>query len=214
MRAGYADSVLPLSALFDNSDLPDAQPDRRPAMIWFSKLEPDEKLEKRMFDNIDVAIASRWFHCVRIYVDDIESKGDREKYAKVVPTVIFLDASGREIRRLSGTGISGPNVFGAMQKASEQDFKKPLTALVKGYADFLKKFDKVQGDVSELEQAIVDGLAHIAKHDCAPGRKRLKEDEEAIKPLQVERDKLLEDEKSLLKPELKTARGETASAGG
>jgi hypothetical protein len=202
--------VLPLSALFDRSDLPGAATEVRPAMIWFSKLEPDEKLEKRMFDSFDVAVAARWFDCVRIYVDDIESKADRERYAKVSPSIIFLDGSGREVTRLAGTAISSPLVYSAMQKASAPDFKKPLVSMVASYTSFLKEFDKVQGKVSNLEVEINNGLAHIAKHDCAPGRKQLKEDEEEIKVLQVERDKLLEKEKTLLKPELKNK--ETASA--
>ena len=215
MRPGYADSVLPLSALFDRSDLPGAEPNVRPGMIWFSKLETDEKLEKRLFDNFDVAVASRWFNCVRIYVDDIESKADREKYAKIAPSIIFLDPSGKEVTRLAGTSVSSPQVYSAMQKASEPAYRKALTALVSQYGVFLKKFDKVQSKVADLEQQVADGLAHIAKHDCAPGRKQLKEDEEALKPLQVERDKLLEEEKVLLKPSLKSAKGgETASAGG
>ena len=48
-----------------------------------------------------------------------------------------------------------------------------------------------------------EGLDHVAKHDCAPGRKKLKENEQALKPLQAERDKLLVEEQTLLKPELK-----------
>ena len=40
-------------------------------------------------------------------------------------------------------------------------------------------------------------------HDCAMGRKKLKEHEEELKPLRIERDKLLAEEQTLLKPELK-----------
>jgi hypothetical protein len=214
MRPGYADTVLPLSALFDRSDLPDSEREARPAMVWFSKLDADQKLEKRMFDSMEVAVASRWFDCVRIYVEDIESKADREKYAKVAPSIILIDGSGREVAKLAGTSISSPQVYGAMQKAAAPTFKKPLTAMVDRYRGFLKKFDEVQGRVTDLETQIAEGLAHIAKHDCAPGRKRLKEDEDEIKPLQVQRDKLLEEEKGLLKPELKSSKAETAAAGG
>ena len=213
-RPGYADSVLPLSAMFDRSDLPGAEREARPAMIWFSKLEPDPKLEKRMFDSYELAVAARWFDCVRIYVDDIESKADRDRYAKISPSIIFLDGSGREVTRLAGTGISSPLLYSAMQKSWSDDFKRPLSAMVERYTAFLKRFDKVQGDVSDLEMKIADGLAHIMKHDCAPGRKQLKENEEDIKPLIVERDKLLDEEKTLLKPEWKAGKRETAGAPG
>jgi hypothetical protein len=213
-REGYAESTLPLGALFDRSDLPGPDREARPAMIWFSMLEPNEKLEKRLFDNYDIAVASRWFDCVRIYVDDIESKADRDRYAKVAPTIVFLDGSGREVTRLAGASVSSPQVYEAMQKAAAPDFKKPLPTLVEKYSAFLKRFDKVQGRVTDLEVDILAGQEHIMKHDCATGRKQLKEDEEAVKPLRVERDKLLDEEKSLLKPEPKSAKNETASAGG
>lgn len=214
VRAGYADTVLPLSALFDRSDLPGGSDDVRPAMIWFSKLEADPKIEKRFFDSMEVAIASRWFHCVRIYIDDIESKKERERLLDLGPSVVFLDANGREVTRVVGAHASSPLIYSAMQKASAPDFKKPLTSLVEIYGAFLKRFDKVQGKVADLEFEIQDGQAHLMKHDCAPGRKRLKEDEEAMKPLVVERDKLLDEEKGLLKVELKTAKPEAAKAGG
>jgi len=213
-RAGYADTMLPLSALFDRSDLPSNGVEAKPAMIWFSSLTPDEKLEKRLFDSMEVAVAARYFNCVRIYVEDIDSKADRERYAKIMPAIVFLDTSGHEVTRITGNGTSSPIVFGGMQKATAADFKKSLADLVASYTAFLKKFDKVQGDVNELEAEILAGMDHVAKHDCANGRKKLKEDQDEMKPLQAKLEKLLDEEKSLLKPELKTApKGkETASA--
>jgi hypothetical protein len=172
-------------------------------MIFVTTLTPDEKLEKRLFESWDVAVAARYFRCVKIFADDIESKADRERFAKVTPAIIFLDGSGRETSRLTGAGPSAPTVYSGMQKASGSTFKKPLVSLVEGYTAFLKKFDKVQGRVSELEFEIAEDLAHVTKHDCAPGRKQLKEHEEEIKPLQAERDKLLEQEQALLKPDPK-----------
>ena len=190
--------------MFENDD------ETKPALVWFTTVNPDEKSEKRLFDSWEVAVASRYFTCVKIYADDIESKADRERYAKVLPTVILFDGAGREVTRVVGTGTSSPNVYAAMQKASESTFKKPLHSLVDIYSAFLKRFDKVQGQVSKLEADIIDDLDHTSKHDCAPGRKILKEHQEEIKPLVVERDKLLEQEKSLLNPDLKSK--ETAQA--
>jgi hypothetical protein len=198
VRAGYTDTMLPLGALFESDGA------KKPAMVWFTSVEPDEKAEKRLFDNWDVAIGARYFNCVKIYVDDIESKALREKYAGAGNTVVFLDDAGREVGRVSGTGGGSSGVYASMQKAAAVDYKKPLTALVQTYSDFLKRFDKVQGKVANLEADVADDLAHISRHDCAPGRKQLKEHEEDLKPLQAERDKLLEQEQSLLKPEVKS----------
>ena len=198
IRAGYADSVLPLAALFENDGA------TKPAMIWFTNVQPDEKAEKRLFDNWDVAVAARYFNCVKVYIEDIENKAEREKYARAGQVIVFLDDAGREVSRLTGTATGASGVYASMQKAAAVDYKKPLTSLVATYTDFLKKFDKVQGKVSNLEAEVADDLAHVAKHDCAPGRKQLKEHEEELKPLQGERDKLLEQEQALLKPELKS----------
>jgi hypothetical protein len=202
--AGYADTVLPLSALFEGAE------ETKPSIVWFTTLNADDKLERRLFDSWEVAVASRYFNCVKIYVDDIESKADRDRYAKVAPTIIVLDGSSHEVAKMAGSAPSSPVVYAAMQKASTPTFKKPLSALVETYGSFLKRFDKVQGQVAQLEGQIADDLDHTSKHDCAPGRKMLKEHQDEIKPLTVERDKLLEQEKTLLKPELKSK--ETAEA--
>lgn len=201
-RTGYEATALPLGALFDRSDLPGTR-EVKPAVIWFSKLETDEKLEKKMFDSMEVAVSSRWFDCVRIYVDDIENKAEREDYSKTLPLLVFLDGSGREVSRVGGSAASTSAVYASMQKAAHVDFKAPLTAMVDKYRAFLKKFDKVQAKVSDLESEIAADVEHIAKHDCAPGRRRLKENEAELKPLRVEHEKLLAEEQAILKPELK-----------
>jgi hypothetical protein len=201
-RDGYGATALPLAALFDRSDLPGKR-EVKPAMVYFSRLTLDEKGEKRMFDSMEVAVAARWFDCVRIYVDDIEDKAAREEWSKSSSIIVFLDGSGKEVTRLAGNSVTASAVYSAMQKAAAPDFKNPLPAMVDKYSAFLRKFDKIQSKVTGLEADIQDDIAHIAKHDCAPGRRRLKENEDELKPLRNERDKLLEDEKVLLKPELK-----------
>jgi hypothetical protein len=127
-----------------------------------------------------------------------------------LPSIVMLDGSGRETGRITGTGPSSPIVYSSMQKAAEPTYKSSLVALVEAYSAFLKKFDKVQGQVSDLETAIGATTQHLAEHDCEPGRKQLKEQEAEIKPLQAEREKLLEQEKALLTPALKAK--ETAAA--
>jgi hypothetical protein len=94
-------------------------------------------------------------------------------------------------------------VYAAMQRAAGVDFKTPLPTLVDKYSAFLKRFDKTQSQVSDLEEELVGDIQHVATHDCAMGRRKLKEHEEELKPLRIERDKLLAEEQALLKPELK-----------
>ena len=183
---------FPLSSIFENDD------ETKPALVWFTSLNPDEKAEKRLFDSWEVAVASRYFNCVKIYADDIESKADRERYAKVVPTLILFDGAGREVTRVVGTGTSSPNVYAAMQKAVRADLQE---------AAGLARRD-LQRLPEALRQGPGPGLAarggdrrrsrsHLEAR-LRSGRKMLKEHQEEVKPLVVERDKLLEQEKSLL----------------
>lgn len=201
-REGYDATALPLGALFDRRDL-GGQREVKPAMILFSPLKLDEKLEKKMFDNLEVAVAARWFDCVRIYTDDIDTKAERDAYGKIVPLVVFLDGSGREVTRVGGNAAAAVGVYAAMQKAAGVDFANPLAGMVDKYSAFLRKLDKVQTQVSDLERELLDDMQHVAQHDCPMGRKSLKAHEEELKPVTAERDKLLEQEKVLLKPELK-----------
>jgi hypothetical protein len=201
-REGYDPTALPLAALFDRGDV-SGQHEAKPAMVFFSSLKVDEKLEKKMFDNLEVAVAARWFDCVRIYTDDIDTKAEREAYTKVVPLVIFLDGAGREVARTGGNATTAAGIYAAMQKTAGVDFATSLVSMVEKYSAFLRKLDKVQTQVSDLERELLDDVQHVAQHDCPMGRKQLKAHEEELKPATAERDKLLEQEKALLKPELK-----------
>jgi hypothetical protein len=177
-----------------------SQPVRRPAVIWFLSLNPDTKAEKRMWDDVDVAAASRYFDCVKIYAEDIETKAEREKYAKIVPTVIMLDAKGSEVSRLVGTSASSTSIFAGMQRASTGVYSDTLTKLVAKYMTFIERLDKTQSKVDVVEMELKDHQDHIARHDCARGRKAVKECEEELDGLRAARDKVLEEEKALLNP--------------
>ena len=122
--------------IFENDD------ETKPAMVWFTSLNPDEKAEKRLFDSWEVAVASRYFTCVKIYTDDIEPKADREKYAGRPRSSCSTTLAARS--RGSWAPARRRRVYAAMQKAAAPTFKKPLGALVETYSDFLKKFDKVR----------------------------------------------------------------------
>jgi hypothetical protein len=199
-----------LSALFDDSDLPPSEQTRRPAMVYFLSLEPDPKSEKRLFNDFDVATAARYFDCVKVYVEDIEREVDRNRYAKTVPTILFLDSRGKEVSRLAGSSAASSSIFGAMQKTAAQDYKDSLGAIVRKYQDFLEVFDKVASKVDEAELELAGHQEHLTKHDCARGRNSVKEVESELVSLRANRDKLLEQEKPLLKPKFKE---ETAPEG-
>jgi hypothetical protein len=199
---GYGATTLPLQQLFDQSDLPKEARIVRPAMVWFLSSEPDPKLEKKLFDAYETAIGARYFECVKIFVEDIDSKADRDRYAKTVPSVIFLDASGKESGRLAGS-FSPADVLRQMGKAANVYMKKPLASHVEKYAQFLKRFDKVEGKVVEAEEDIKFNEEHMVKHPCDRARNAIKEAQAELEELTVQKTKLEAEEKALLEPELK-----------
>lgn len=201
---GYGKRSLPLEAVFDQSRLPADQRLVRPAMVWFLDDDPDAKLARRMFDDESVAIASRYFDCVKMFVGDLESKEDREKYCKVVPTVVFFDASAKEVGRLSGAGVSKSDVYRMMQKAADAHFKRTLAATVAKYAEFLRRFDKHQGKIDEAREDVTFNEEHMVTHPCERAKKAIAEATAELATLEKDAEKLKAEEASLLKVELKS----------
>lgn len=199
---GYGRTVQPLSMLFDQSELSPAARTPRPAMVFFTSQEPNPKLEKRLFDDEELAIASRYFDCVKIYVEDIESKADRERYAKTTPTIIFLDAGAKEVSRISGEASKG-DVLRQMAKAANVHFKKSLSSHIDAYKAFIKRFDKVEGKLLDTKEELKGHEEHIVKHPCDRAKNAIKECNEEIETMTADRDKLLAEEKQLLTVALK-----------
>jgi len=198
-REGYGAATGPLKQIFD-SEFAIGPRTPRPGVIWFSSLEPDEKAQKRMFGDETVAASARYFSCVKVYAEDIQDKSAREQYAKVLPTVMIFDSKGREVSRLAGQGISANEVYAAMQRAAAVEFRENLMTLVNRYLSFVRNLDKASNKVTELEAEVQQHQVHLAKHDCEPGRKALKETLDDLVPAKAEREKLLTQEKQLLTP--------------
>lgn len=199
---GYGRSTLPLGALFDQSQLPAADRTPRPAIVWFLSAEPNVKLEKKLWDDEAVGAASRFFECVKIFVEDIDSKADRDRYAKTVPTVVFLDAGGAETGRLSGQ-FAPADAYRQMAKAAGVYFKKSLGELVVKYSDFLKRFDKVEGKIKDAQDDVRENEDHLVKHPCDRAKSAIKEAKDELVGLRKDREKLLKEEKGILQVELK-----------
>ncbi len=203
-RAGYSGATAPLHAIFDGEFAEImGKAAVRPGMVWFLSLTPDPKAEKRMFDDDNVIIASRWFNNAKVYVEDIRDNAAREQYAKTVPAVIFLDSKGNEVTRLAGSGITASSVFLAQQQVAATQFRDALATLVSRYSSFLKKLDKVSASVENLETELQEHKDHVAKHDCENGRRAIKETETDLTTAKTEKTKLLSEEKQLLTPAVK-----------
>jgi hypothetical protein len=205
-RAGYGSTEAPLSAVFDG-ELSEfmGKAAARPGLIWFLSLNADPKAEKRMFDDDNVVVASRWFNNAKIYVDDIKDPKAREQYSANLPLLVFLDAKGNEITRLSGSSITASAVYAAQQRTSAAHYKETLATIVDRYNSFLKKLDRAATSVEDLQSELEQQREHLVKHDCAPGRKAVKETEEDLTKAKSAKDKLLSEEKVLLNPPVKNA---------
>lgn len=193
----------PLRALLDQSWLPADARTPRPTIVWFASQEPDPKAAERMFGSDEVGAAARYFDCIKIFVEDVESKADRLRYAKTVPTLYFFDAGAHESSRVAG-GVSGPGeVYRHMTKAAGVHFKRPLPDLVAKYVDYVRRLDEVAGRREVVSREIKDADAA----DLLKPSEKLKE---VLKKLRAEeaalekrKEKLDEEERALLAVEFK-----------
>ncbi len=178
----------------------------RPAMIWFRTQEETDKVDKRLWDMEEVAIAARLFDRAKVFVEDIETPAERDMFAKTTPTVIFLDSRGKEVTRLVGESVTANQVYEAMKKTAAVDFKTSLEAFVANYKGFLKRFDKVVAKVSDLDEEIKGHDEHLARHDCEPARRQKKEAMEDLVKATAERDKVKAEEAEASRVDVKIER--------
>ncbi len=205
-KEGYGRSIAPIGQMFDRSFMPAEKRPVRPAVVWFRTQEETDKIDKRLWDMEEVAVAARLFDCAKVYVEDIETEAERDLYAKKTPTVVFLDSRGKEVTRLVGESVTANQVYEAMKKTAAVDFKTSLEVFVSRYKDFLKRFDKAMAKVSNLEEEIKGHDEHLARHDCEPARRQKGEALEDMKKATVERDKVKAEEPEAMRVEVKPER--------
>jgi hypothetical protein len=201
-KAGEQAAKDPLQAALDQSSLPPESRTPRPTVVWFAAAEPDSALEHTLFGSDDLRIAAQYFDCVKVVLADVEPADLRAKYAKTTPAFIFFDAGAKETGRLPSPAGPKP-ILAQMAKAANPHFKKSLTDLVAKYLDFLKKFDKAAARYDAAVKDLKEAEAKDAEASTERTKAEVKKAFDAVNKIKLERERLGDEEKTLLKAELK-----------
>lgn len=192
----------PLQATFDQSATPAEARNPRPAVVWFCAAESDPVLEQRLFGSDEFRVAAQFFDCVKIVHADIEPAAVRAKYGKTAPTFVFLDAGAKETGRVSSP--DGPKTLLAqMFKAAAPHFKKPLNETVTKYLDWLKRFDKTAVKFAAAAKELAAAEAKDLEAPSDRNKADVKRLQGELNKLKLERERQNDEERALLKLELK-----------
>jgi len=162
-EAGYGEGYLPLSHLVSGDQSPFAFRKGMPTLVYLSS-ELDEKkalaFEDAVFADDRVALASHFFNCLRVSLDDAPSERIRKQYGSAKgPSLVFLDGAGKELKRFDGWRTSGVRVYTSMGSVLKATRKLKLTTVLRKENAFLKQLDELYW---KIEDAKFD-LGELAK---------------------------------------------------
>jgi len=203
---GYgSSSYLPLSELakeaggivFDGAD----QVLMKPVIVYFYSGRMDEekleKTERKMFGNDDLAIATKFYRCLRIDADQISSEKIRALYVKKLPTLYVLNAEGKVLARKEGA-LSAPSILGELKRAYKKVHGVNLAPRIKSFSRFLDRLDKASDKVAELRARLAAAEERLARKETPRNKKKVQalleqveKAEEALAALETEKEKLL-----------------------
>ena len=201
-KTGQAPAKDPLQAALDQSALPAEARNPRPTVVWLTAAEPDSALETTLFGSDDLRIAAQYFDCVKVFFSEIEPAELRAKYGKAPPVFVFFDASAKETGRLAAPGGPKP-ILAQMVKAANPHLKRSLTDLVAKYLDFLKRFDKTAAKFDAASKELREAEAKDAESSNDKTKADVKRAFDAVNKIKLERERLGDEERALLKIELK-----------
>lgn len=197
----YGEQALPLSALSKLSD-----EKNKPSLIYVAR-EGDAKMEKGLFGDENLVLASRFFRCYRIDAKDIPAGKISEKYLlKGTPTFIILDAKGNEVIK-NKKKVSTKWINSKLKKQFAADFRAKLRAHIKKLSDWLDDLEKADDSLANAKKshtAIEDRAAKKDK-ETARSRKRLAKSNAKLVEAQSAFDKLVALGKKLSNPQLKSS---------
>jgi hypothetical protein len=179
-REGYGTTYLPLSALAKTAAGgivwdSDGKATKPVLVYFYSGSTDDEKLEKaesKMFGNDDLAVATKFFSCLRIDVDQIENQEIRKRYAPKTPTFYVLDGAGKTLKKRTGN-LSSKAIVSELVKAYKSVYSDNLSKRIKTFNKFLNRLEKLADKIAVLDLKITEQDAAIAKRDTPRKRKKL-----------------------------------------
>ena len=201
-KAGQAPDRNPLQVALDQSALPAEARNPRPIVVWLTSAEPDAALESTLLGSDDLRVAAQYFDCVKVFFNDIEPAELRAKYGKAPPVFVFFDAAAKETGRLASPAGPKP-ILAQMVKAANPHLKRSLTDLVAKYLEFLKRFDKTAVKFDAASKALRQAEAKDAESSNDKTKADVKKAFDAVNKIKLEHERLGDEEKALLKIELK-----------
>ncbi len=196
-EAGYGQGYQPLTTLasVDKQDTP------RPLVIWFHDGDTEaalqKKQERKMFGDDDLALASKFFACLKIDVSKIEDAKVRDQYAKRVPALYVLSPSGATLMKKSGK-MTAKTVMSGLSKAFKKAYKINLRSKVRKLNKFLIKVEKAEDAVSAAGVKVKLLKERLTKRDIPRTRKALKDAEKVAIEAREALAKILEERDSML----------------
>lgn len=196
---GYGSSMLPLSSLVLEDHQPVGFRAGLPTLVYFCT-EADEKkalaFEDKVFGDDRVSLSARFFNCVRISVDDIPSASLRKQYgAHKGPSIMVLDADGKELKRMVGWKTSGSKLYSTMGSVLKSRSKLSLASILRKENTLLKKIDELHWKIEDAKFDLGE-LAERKGKSADRQRARLRTQ---IAELEKEYEKLLAEEEAFLK---------------
>lgn len=170
-----------------------------PSIVFlYTELDEEKALtfEDAVFADERVGLSSRFFNCIRISLDDIPSARIRKQYgAGKGPSILVLDADGKELKRHSGWKTTGARLYSTMSSVLRARSKISLASLLRKEGQLLKKIDEVYW---AIEDAKFD-LADMEKRKGKSAERQRQKLEAKIAKLQEEHKKLLAEEEAFIK---------------
>ncbi len=178
-EAGYGQGYQPLTTLASV----DSRDRQLPLVVWFydgdTETADQQKLERKMFGDDDLAISSKFFRCLKIDVSKIEDAEVRTQYAKRTPTLYVLSPSGETLMKKAGR-MTTKTVMSGFSKAFKKIYNLRLRSEVRKLNKFLVKVEKAEDAVSAAGVKVKLLKERLAKRDVARTRKALKAAEETV----------------------------------
>lgn len=202
-RPGYADTTLPIAAILSDEYLPDsAKGKNRPAIIYVYRFGAAlEGLEKALFQDEKIVLASKLFHCFMVNAESLEADPVLRPCATDLAAIHVFGKDGRVAKSLTGAaGLSGAGLFAAMAEAFDAAESPTLGVRTEGLKKLWPKLDRVALEFRRLLDQREEIVTTTTCKECGKSHatKAVAPLDEKLRALEIEWQGLITDEMKLL----------------
>ena len=153
--AAYGATARPVEERM-KSLFPQLKADNRPSVVWFQDLEDGKTIQRcegSIFQNENVGLALKRFHCFKVDIRALPSGDLQDKYLRQIGFFFFdpaADPIGKPIVGKRGTSLRG--FQSAMERTWDTSFTMRLKEFTKKMKNILDDFDKVDSKKQVLDR--------------------------------------------------------------